>query len=100
MSHVVADPEMMAVAASELATIGSNLDAAHASAAAHTTAVVAAAGAGGRSVGFGVAGGSGAIPLGFAGGLRGAEGARGVGGADGPELGASRGPEPCRHRRK
>ena len=44
MSYVVAVPELVASAASDLAGIGSGLTAAHAAAAAPTTAVVAAAG--------------------------------------------------------
>jgi hypothetical protein len=43
MSYVVADPEMMTSAATNLATIGSTLDAAHAAAAARTVAVTPAA---------------------------------------------------------
>lgn len=43
MSYVVADPEIMTSAASDLATIGSRLDAAHAVAAARTVAVIPAA---------------------------------------------------------
>src|SRR6516164_5538338 len=44
MSYVVAVPEFVASAASDLAAIGSGLSAAHAAAAVPTTAVVAAAG--------------------------------------------------------
>ena len=44
MSYVVAVPEFLASAASDLAGIGSGLSAAHTAAAAPTTAVVAAAG--------------------------------------------------------
>jgi len=44
MSYVVAVPEFVASAASDLSNIGSGLTAAHAAAAAPTTAVVAAAG--------------------------------------------------------
>ena len=44
MSYVVAVPEFVASAASDLAGIGSGLSAAHAAAAAPTTTVVAAAG--------------------------------------------------------
>jgi hypothetical protein len=44
MSYVVAVPEFVASAASDLAAIGSGLNAAHAAAAVPTTAVVAAAG--------------------------------------------------------
>jgi hypothetical protein len=43
MSYVVAAPEMMTAAASDLATIGTNLHAAHAVAAARTLAVIPAA---------------------------------------------------------
>jgi len=43
MSFVIATPELMTSAATDLATIGSNLSAAHAAAAARTVAVVAAA---------------------------------------------------------
>ena len=43
MSYVMAAPEMMTSAASDLSHIGSSLTAAHAAAAAPTTAVVAAA---------------------------------------------------------
>jgi hypothetical protein len=43
MSFVIADPEMMASAASDLAAIGSNVDAAHMVAAAGTTSVIPAA---------------------------------------------------------
>jgi hypothetical protein len=43
MSYVIADPEMMTAAASDLAAIGSNVNAAHMVAAARTTAVIAAA---------------------------------------------------------
>jgi hypothetical protein len=43
MSYVIADPEMMASAASDLAAIGSNVDAAHLVAAARTTSVIPAA---------------------------------------------------------
>jgi PE family len=43
MAYVVADPEMMAAAASDLATIGSDLNAAHLVAAARTTSVIPAA---------------------------------------------------------
>ncbi len=43
MSYVIADPEMMASAASDLAAIGSNVDAAHMVAAVLTTSVIPAA---------------------------------------------------------
>ena len=43
MSYVIAAPEMMTSAASDLATIGSNVNAAHMAAAARTTAVLPAA---------------------------------------------------------
>ena len=43
MAYVVADPEMMTAAASDLATIGSDLSAAHLVAAARTTSVIPAA---------------------------------------------------------
>ena len=43
MSFVIAAPEMIASAATDLATIGSNLSAAHTAAAASTTGIVAAA---------------------------------------------------------
>ena len=43
MSYVIAGPEMMASAATDLATIGSDLSAAHTAAAAQTTGVLAAA---------------------------------------------------------
>jgi hypothetical protein len=43
MSHVIATPEMMASAATDLATIGSDLNAAHTAAAASTVAVMPAA---------------------------------------------------------
>src|SRR6516165_749001 len=43
MSYVIADPEMMTSAASDLAAIGSNVNAAHMVAAARTTAVIPAA---------------------------------------------------------
>jgi hypothetical protein len=43
MSYVIADPEMMTAAAADLATIGSNVDAAHMVAAARTTSVIPAA---------------------------------------------------------
>jgi hypothetical protein len=43
MSYVIAAPEMMMAAASDLGGIGSNLDAAHAVAAARTTSVIPAA---------------------------------------------------------
>ena len=43
MSYVIADPEMMTSAASDSATIGSNVSAAHMAAAARTTAVLPAA---------------------------------------------------------
>jgi hypothetical protein len=43
MSYLIADPEMMASAASDLAAIGSNVNAAHMVAAARTTAVLPAA---------------------------------------------------------
>ncbi len=43
MSYVVADPEMMTAAASDLASIGSNVCAAHMVAAARTTSVIPAA---------------------------------------------------------
>ena len=43
MSYVIAAPEMMAAAAGDLATIGSDLSAAHTAAAAQTTGVLAAA---------------------------------------------------------
>jgi triacylglycerol lipase len=43
MSYVIAAPEMMTSAATDLATIGSNLSAAHTAAATQTTAVLAAA---------------------------------------------------------
>jgi PE family len=43
MAYVVADPEMMTAAASDLATIGSDLSAAHLAAAARTTSVIPAA---------------------------------------------------------
>jgi hypothetical protein len=43
MSYVIAAPEMMTSAATDLATIGSDLSAAHSVAAARTTAVIAAA---------------------------------------------------------
>src|SRR5271163_1867578 len=43
MSHVIANPEMMTAAASDLATIGSDLSAAHLVAAARTTSVIPAA---------------------------------------------------------
>jgi hypothetical protein len=43
MSYVIAAPEMMTAAATDLATIGSNVSAAHAAAAARTVAVLPAA---------------------------------------------------------
>jgi len=43
MSYVIAAPEIMTSAASDLATIGSNLSAAHTAAAARTLAVMPAA---------------------------------------------------------
>ena len=43
MSYVIAAPEMMAAAATDLATIGSDLSAAHTAAAAQTTGILAAA---------------------------------------------------------
>jgi hypothetical protein len=43
MSYVIAAPEMMTSAAADLATIGSNVDAAHTAAATRTTAVLPAA---------------------------------------------------------
>jgi hypothetical protein len=43
MSYVIADPQMMTSAASDLATIGSNVSAAHMAAATRTTAVLPAA---------------------------------------------------------
>jgi hypothetical protein len=43
MAYVLADPEMMTAAASDLATIGSDLSAAHLVAAARTTSVIPAA---------------------------------------------------------
>jgi hypothetical protein len=43
MAYVVADPEMMTAAASDLATIGSDLSAAHLAAAARTTSLIPAA---------------------------------------------------------
>ena len=43
MSYVIADPEVMTAAASDLAAIGSNLSAAHMTAAASTVAVIPAA---------------------------------------------------------
>ena len=43
MSYVIAAPEMMAAAAADLATIGSDLSAAHTAAAAQTTGMLAAA---------------------------------------------------------
>ena len=43
MSYVIAAPEMMAAAAGDLATIGSDLRAAHTAAAAQTTGMLAAA---------------------------------------------------------
>ena len=43
MSYVIAAPEMLAAAAADVAGIGSSLSAAHAVAAAPTTAVIAAA---------------------------------------------------------
>jgi hypothetical protein len=43
MSYVIAAPEMMTAAATDFATIGSNLSAAHMAAAARTTAVIPAA---------------------------------------------------------
>ena len=43
MSYVIATPEMMTAAATDLATIGSNVDAAHMVAAAQTTSVIPAA---------------------------------------------------------
>jgi hypothetical protein len=43
MSYVIADPEIMTSAASDLAAIGSNVDAAHMVAAARTTSVIPAA---------------------------------------------------------
>ena len=43
MSYVIAAPEMMAATATDLATIGSNLSAAHVTAAAPTVAVIPAA---------------------------------------------------------
>jgi hypothetical protein len=43
MSYVIADPELMTSAASDLATIGSNVNAAHMVAAARTLAVIPAA---------------------------------------------------------
>ncbi len=43
MAHVVADPEMMTAAASDLAAIGSNVSAAHMVATARTTSVIPAA---------------------------------------------------------
>jgi hypothetical protein len=43
MSYVIAAPEMMTAAAADLATIGSDLSAAHTAAASRTTAVLAAA---------------------------------------------------------
>jgi hypothetical protein len=43
MSFVIADPEMMTSAASDMATIGDNLSAAHTAAATQTTAVLPAA---------------------------------------------------------
>jgi hypothetical protein len=43
MSYVIADPEMMTAAATDLATIGSNVSVAHAAAAAPTVAVIPAA---------------------------------------------------------
>jgi hypothetical protein len=43
MSYVIADPEMMTAAAADLATIGSNVNAAHMVAAARTTSVIPAA---------------------------------------------------------
>jgi triacylglycerol lipase len=43
MSYVIAAPEMMAAAAGDLATIGSDLSAAHTAAAAQTTGILAAA---------------------------------------------------------
>jgi PE family len=43
MSYVIADPQMMTSAASDLAAIGSNVDAAHMVAAAPTTSVIPAA---------------------------------------------------------
>ena len=42
MAYVVADPEMMTAAASDLASIGSNISAAHMAAAARTVAVIPA----------------------------------------------------------
>ena len=42
MSYVIAALEMMTSAASDLAAIGSNVDAAHAAAAARTTSVIPA----------------------------------------------------------
>jgi predicted RecA/RadA family phage recombinase len=43
MNYVIADPEMMTAAAADLATIGSNVNAAHMVAAARTTSVIPAA---------------------------------------------------------
>jgi hypothetical protein len=43
MAYVIADPQMMTSAASDLAAIGSNVDAAHKVAAARTTSVIPAA---------------------------------------------------------
>jgi hypothetical protein len=43
MAYVIADPEMMTAAAADLATIGSNVNAAHMVAAAPTTSVIPAA---------------------------------------------------------
>jgi hypothetical protein len=43
MAYVIADPEMMTSAATDLAAIGSNVDAAHMVAAARTTSVIPAA---------------------------------------------------------
>ena len=45
MSYVIAAPEMMTSAAADLATIGSNVSAAHMAAAARTVAVIPAAAA-------------------------------------------------------
>jgi triacylglycerol lipase len=43
MSFLIAAPEMMTSAATDLATVGSNLSTAHAAAAAQTTGMLAAA---------------------------------------------------------
>ena len=43
MSYVIADPEMMTAAATDLASIGSNVSAAHMTAVARTVAVIPAA---------------------------------------------------------